>query len=96
MMASGRTRLARIGKTTEGIAGAATKARLAKTSSATTRVETTRVVTTSSATTSSATTRGATGTRKAAAAAAAGGVVGIARTDVTAVAAATWNATTSR
>ena len=39
MMASERTRLARIGKATDGIAEVATKVRLAKISSATTRVE---------------------------------------------------------
>ena len=77
MMASGRTRLARIGRTTDGSQGPRPRPGLARTSSATTRVETTR-----------STTRAATGTRKAAAAAAAGGVVGIARTGVTAVVAA--------
>jgi len=80
-MVSERTRLARIGKATDGSAEAATRAKLAKTSSVTTRVEITRA---------------AIGKRKAAAAAAAGGVVGIARTGVTAVVAAILNATTSR
>ena len=80
-----RTRLARIGKATDGIAEVATRAKLAKTSSATTRVEITRLEIT----------RAAIGKRKAAAAAA-GGVVGIARTVVTAVVAAILNATTSR
>jgi hypothetical protein len=86
MMVSEQTRLARVGKATDGIAEAATRVRLAKTSSATTRVEITRVEIT----------RVEIGKRKAAAAAVAGGVVGIARTGVTAVVAAILNATTSR
>jgi hypothetical protein len=92
MVASGRTRLARIGKVTDGIVEAATRGRVGRTSSAIRG----RVERTSSATAKVEITRVATGTRKAAAAVAAGGVVGIARTAVTAAVAATWTATTSR
>jgi hypothetical protein len=83
--ASVGTEIARTGRTTDGIAEAAIRVRLARTS-ATIRIETTRIETT----------RAATGKRKAAAAAVAGAAAGIARTGVTAVVAAVWNATTSR
>jgi hypothetical protein len=79
--ASGPTELARVGRTTARIAGAATRLKVARTNSATTRAETTRAET---------------GTRKVAAAVVAGGVVEIAKTGVAAVAVAISNATTSR
>jgi L-lactate utilization protein LutC len=87
MMASGQTQLARIGRTTDVIAGAATRVRLARASSATIKVEIIRGKV--------EITRAATGTKKAADAAVVGAVAGIAKTGVIAVVVEISNASTS-
>jgi hypothetical protein len=96
MTASGPTKLARAGRTTGRTVEDATRVKAARTSSGTIRAATIRVATTRAATIRVATTRAAIGMRTAAAAAVAGGVVGIAKTGVAAVVEAISNATTSR